>query len=215
MIIVVAFAGRPLANGQYILVSRAAYDALGGHAALRAEIVEDIEFAKRLHADGRFRLPCAWRSAHASRARVRMYRSFRQLWNGFTKNVFIGNEGNAARAALSVVSLALLSVVPPALAIAAFARGRKLVGLEALCCTAATVSASAWMFSRLGFPRRYSSFVPLGFAVVGRDYSSTRPRASLPATAWSGAGGITPADISRSARKGEDHPSPGTKKARR
>src|SRR5579875_3849771 len=41
-----------LANGQYILVSRKAYEALGGHAALRGEIAEDIEFAKLLKRDG-------------------------------------------------------------------------------------------------------------------------------------------------------------------
>jgi len=46
---------RALANGQYILVSRIAYDALGGHAALRGEIVEDVAFARRLKRDGRFR----------------------------------------------------------------------------------------------------------------------------------------------------------------
>jgi len=45
-----------LANGQYILVAREAYEALGGHEALRAEIVDDVAFARRLKADGRFRL---------------------------------------------------------------------------------------------------------------------------------------------------------------
>jgi hypothetical protein len=59
--------GHVLANGQYILTTRACYDALGGHAALRGEIVEDIAFARRLKADGRFRFAIADGSALAAR----------------------------------------------------------------------------------------------------------------------------------------------------
>lgn len=164
MIVVLALAGRPLANGQYILVARAAYEALGGHAALRGEIAEDIEFAKRLAADGRFRL-CL---ADGTRlVRVRMYRSLRELWDGFTKNVFIGAEGDVATAALSIVVLAGFSVAPPLLAVAALARGRRLAALEAACCTVATAATASWAFARLSIPRRYGLYQPLGFAVVG------------------------------------------------
>ena len=35
------------ANGQYILVRRAAYDAVGGHAAVATEILEDVALARR------------------------------------------------------------------------------------------------------------------------------------------------------------------------
>lgn len=163
-IIVIGFANRPLANGQYILVSREAYNALGGHAALRGEIAEDIGFAKRLFADGRFRLRLA-RGAHL--VRVRMYRSFAQLWEGFAKNVFVGAEGNVGHVAFSVVSLAMLSVVPPILALTALLRGRKAIAVEALCCTFMTMVAVSRPFSSFGIQRRYGAYQPIGFAILG------------------------------------------------
>src|ERR1019366_4258143 len=39
-------AGITAANGQYILVRRAAYDAVGGHAAVATEILEDVALAR-------------------------------------------------------------------------------------------------------------------------------------------------------------------------
>ncbi|MGP6156897.1 MAG: glycosyltransferase family 2 protein, partial [Vulcanimicrobiaceae bacterium] len=66
-----------LANGQYILVSREALAALGGHAALKGEIAEDLAFARRIKADGRFRFILA---GGEELARVRMYHSAGEIW---------------------------------------------------------------------------------------------------------------------------------------
>jgi len=163
-VIVVGFANRPLANGQYILVSRAAYEGLGGHCAVRGEIAEDVAFAKLMHDDGRFRLRLA-NGTHL--VKVRMYRSLPEIWEGFTKNVFIGANGSAGRAALAVASLAMLSVVPPALALTELLRGRKRAALEALCCTVTTMVAAGRTFSVFGAPRSYGVFQPVGFALLG------------------------------------------------
>jgi hypothetical protein len=71
------------ANGQYILVRRAPYDAVGGHAAVATEILEDVALA---------RLFCnAARRVHfrygGDAVRTRMYRSWPQLREGWTKNL--------------------------------------------------------------------------------------------------------------------------------
>ncbi len=42
-----------LANGQALLIRRSAYEAIGGHAAVRGAIVEDFALARRLRACGR------------------------------------------------------------------------------------------------------------------------------------------------------------------
>jgi glycosyltransferase involved in cell wall biosynthesis len=71
------------ANGQYILVKREAYDAVGGHAAVAGEILEDVALARRFKAGGkkiRFRYA-------ADAARTRMYRNWPQLRDGWTKNL--------------------------------------------------------------------------------------------------------------------------------
>ena len=71
------------ANGQYLLISREAYDAVGGHAAVGTSLLEDVALARRVKASGRkifFRYG-------ADAARTRMYRSFGQLQEGWTKNL--------------------------------------------------------------------------------------------------------------------------------
>lgn len=40
---------RPFANGQFMLFSREAYDAIGGHASVKDDLLEDIAFARRVH----------------------------------------------------------------------------------------------------------------------------------------------------------------------
>ena len=71
------------ANGQYILVSRNAYEAVGGHAAIASCILEDVALARAMKASGR-----KIRFRYAPDAvRTRMYRNFRQLREGWTKNL--------------------------------------------------------------------------------------------------------------------------------
>ncbi|HEY1678239.1 MAG TPA: glycosyltransferase family 2 protein [Candidatus Sulfotelmatobacter sp.] len=71
------------ANGQYILVNRKAYEAIGGHAAVASEILEDVALARAFKKAGykiRFRYA-------PDAVRTRMYRNFRQLREGWTKNL--------------------------------------------------------------------------------------------------------------------------------
>ncbi len=70
------------ANGQYLLIRREVYDAVGGHAAVAGAILEDVELAKLVKRAGyrlQFRL--------SDVVRTRMYRSFPQMWEGWTKNL--------------------------------------------------------------------------------------------------------------------------------
>jgi glycosyltransferase involved in cell wall biosynthesis len=71
------------ANGQYILVKREAYEAVGGHAAVASAILEDVALARAIKASGR---KIRFRYA-ADSVRTRMYRNFRQLREGWTKNL--------------------------------------------------------------------------------------------------------------------------------
>ncbi len=71
------------ANGQYILITREAYDAVGGHAAIAASLLEDVALARAVKQSGRkifFRYG-------GDAVRTRMYRSFAQLREGWTKNL--------------------------------------------------------------------------------------------------------------------------------
>jgi Glycosyl transferase family 2 len=70
------------ANGQYLLIRREAYDAVGGHAAVATSLLEDVELAKRLKQAG-----LALRFGMSDVVTTRMYRSFPQMWEGWTKNL--------------------------------------------------------------------------------------------------------------------------------
>jgi glycosyltransferase involved in cell wall biosynthesis len=73
------------ANGQYLLIRREAYVALGGHAALAGSLLEDVGLARAVKASGRrifFRYG-------GDAVRTHMYRSFAQLREGWTKNLVL------------------------------------------------------------------------------------------------------------------------------
>ncbi len=73
-----------LSNGQWMLFRREAYAAVGGHAAVRDDPVEDIALGRRVKAMG-----LRWRLVHAGEAvRCRMYRGFQDAVEGFSKNLF-------------------------------------------------------------------------------------------------------------------------------
>jgi len=150
-----------LANGQYILVSREAYEALGGHAALRGELVDDVSFARNLKADGRFRLLLG---GGTQLARVRMYHSFRDIWEGFTKNLFVGARGNVPALLGAVAYMSALSA-PPLLALRAARRGRPYETAEALAATVTIVVTMMHAIGMVGMPRVTAFLQPLGTAV--------------------------------------------------
>ncbi|HVO57321.1 MAG TPA: glycosyltransferase family A protein [Dongiaceae bacterium] len=72
------------ANGQFLLIRRDAYDAVGGHAAVQAQVLEDVALARLVKAAG-FPL---WFAPGEGLVRVRMYRSFSAMWEGWKKNLF-------------------------------------------------------------------------------------------------------------------------------
>lgn len=71
------------ANGQYLMISREAYDAIGGHRTVAGSLLEDVALARRVKQSGR-----ALRFRYGGEAvRTRMYRDFAQMWEGWTKNL--------------------------------------------------------------------------------------------------------------------------------
>jgi chlorobactene glucosyltransferase len=160
-------------NGQYILVSRAAYEAIGGHAAVRDEIAEDLELARRFKRDGRFRIFLA---GSAGLVRTRMYRSFGEIWEGFVKNFALGASGNPARAAAGVALLTCVSPLTPLMMFALLAR-RRWGGAAALALSTATIVAIAEMgFRRMRFRRGSGLALPLGLSVVLAIFATSAAR---------------------------------------
>jgi glycosyltransferase involved in cell wall biosynthesis len=107
------------ANGQYILITREAYDAVGGHAAIAASLLEDVALARAVKRSGRkifFRYG-------GDAVRTRMYRSFAQLREGWTKNLVLLFPSPLRLAALRATEFVLI-VASLALAAAGVFRER-------------------------------------------------------------------------------------------
>ena len=128
------------ANGQLLLVRRAAYEALGGFAAVRDAVVDDMAFCRRAKAAGR-RVVFA---DGAEMAWCRMYDGMGSIWAGFAKNLYPGLGGRPAALVLAL-ALYLGAFVAPAVALACGAPG-------AGGAVAAHVALRALMAARLGHP---------------------------------------------------------------
>jgi GT2 family glycosyltransferase len=100
------------ANGQYILITRETYDAVGGHAALADELLEDVALARNVKQSSRkifFRYG-------ADIVRTRMYRNLAQVREGWTKNLALLFP-HSRWLALKALFLWLLAWTAPAFAV--------------------------------------------------------------------------------------------------
>lgn len=136
------------ANGQYLLIRRDVYDAIGGHAAISSSLLEDVELARRAKRAGyalRFR-------SGGDAVRTRMYRSFGQLREGWIKNLALLFPDPRRLAAQRVAEFAAI-VSGIAAGVGAAFRRRPAVAL------AATLGAGAVYLSFLRRVRR-AHFAP-------------------------------------------------------
>ncbi|HEY1483063.1 MAG TPA: glycosyltransferase [Candidatus Acidoferrum sp.] len=117
------------ANGQFVMIRRDAYEAVGGHASVAGEILEDVALAKRIKQAG-YRL---WFGSGRGIVRVRMYRTFRSMWQGWKKNLYqlIGREPMAYRREVGTALFPVLGMLVAAISVAAFTES-VLAGVAAL-----------------------------------------------------------------------------------
>jgi cellulose synthase/poly-beta-1,6-N-acetylglucosamine synthase-like glycosyltransferase len=101
--------GPPVANGQFLLLRCAAWEAAGGFAAIRGVLMDDVAVVRRLREHGGrtgfFRAP--------DLLQVRMYRGWAEAWRGWRRNL-----GALFGAAPRIVGAALAALILPPLALA-------------------------------------------------------------------------------------------------
>jgi len=85
--------GRGGANGQFLFFRRDAYERIGGHAAVRGNMVEDLSLGREVAAQ----IPQGMRLLNCDNplGTCRMYSSFADLWEGFSKNAMPAFQGSA------------------------------------------------------------------------------------------------------------------------
>jgi len=108
---------KAIANGQLILVRREAYRSVGGHEAVKDDILDDIGLALAFTARG-LRARCLFMRELFS---CRMYTGFAELWHGWTKNLFPGMRYRLDVVAVLVVMVSFEFLSPYAIALYALA----------------------------------------------------------------------------------------------
>lgn len=160
-----------VANGQFIMIKRNVYDAIGGYEMLKDRIVEDKAIAEQVKMNG-YRLVFADGRKLVS---TRMYKSLSEMWEGWTKNIYLGLRDQptllllGAFGAFLLVFAALILPLWPLLGFYLFLnRGGWLALLiiaEALLLWGSLIHIRAVIAQSMGISRWYALTTPLGAAV--------------------------------------------------
>lgn len=157
-----------IANGQFILVRRAAYEAIGTHESVRGEVAEDLALAQEFRRGGK-KLFLAYAY---ELMRTRMYTSLPHLIEGWSKNLYLGArrawEGDRFRQVMAPwgAVLAFVYWIVPAIGIAAGATLWPAVLPSAA--WAFAFSTLFWMVMSRGMeiPVGYALLHPIGAAIA-------------------------------------------------
>jgi glycosyltransferase involved in cell wall biosynthesis len=106
------------ANGQYLLISRETYDAVGGHTKISSDLLEDVSMARLVKSSRRqifFRYG-------GDAVRTRMYRSWTQMKEGWMKNLAVLFKHPLGRA-LMLLGFWVLAWITVVLGLAAIVSG--------------------------------------------------------------------------------------------
>jgi chlorobactene glucosyltransferase len=96
------------ANGPFLLFKRESYEKIGGHAALKGIVVEDMALAAKIK-EHKMRISYVLAK---DAMRLRMYSGFKQLWNGWSRNFYVGLNRNAGLAVAAVFGISLFFILP-------------------------------------------------------------------------------------------------------
>ncbi|MCB4395215.1 glycosyltransferase [Synechococcus sp. HB1133] len=96
------------AAGPFMLFKASTYECIGGHRALAGEVVEDLALARAIKAGG-YRLSYL---LGLDAVDLRMYADLAALWEGWTKNWFLGLDRDPAKAIGAALVVVLMFTVP-------------------------------------------------------------------------------------------------------
>jgi chlorobactene glucosyltransferase len=153
-----------VATGQFMLLRREAYDAVGGHAAVPGAISEDVELARLFKRRG-YRVILKDGSALLS---TRMYTGWQTLWPGVAKNLsdMLGGPSQTILKAVAALVLAWAALVLPLMDVAACASSSHdacAAITPALIGSAAAVALHIAGAQHFGIPAWYGLLFPVGY----------------------------------------------------
>lgn len=158
---------RPFANGQFLLFSRSAYESIGGHDAVKDDLLEDIAFARKIHSEGgKVQMLFA-----NGLLRCSMYPSFESFKTGWKRIYIEASTRNINRLRRSALLAIVVSIVLPAVGVAGIIVGN-LVSAPLLWISIASLVACVWVICWLykinNAPIVFAIFAPIGALVVAK-----------------------------------------------
>jgi chlorobactene glucosyltransferase len=182
-----------IANGQFILIKRPVYDAVGGHERIKDQIVEDKALAEQVKWNG-YRLIVA---NGYSVVRTRMYTSLPEMWEGWTKNIYLGLSDRRSLMVLGVFGAflawvaALVLPLWPLLGIFWYLQGGGWLALtviiQSLILWTMIIYARARVAIGMGISPWYAFTLPLGAGVfAAMMFTSTWRVLSRRGVVWKG-----------------------------
>lgn len=158
---------RPFANGQFLLFSKESYESIGGHDAVKDDLLEDIAFARKIHAKGgKVQVLFA-----DGLLRCSMYSTFEAFKTGWKRIYIEASTRNISRLRRSGMLTIVLSVLLPALGVAGIVVGAfistPLVWLS-IASLISCVWVICWLYKINNAPMIYAIFAPFGGLVVAK-----------------------------------------------
>jgi chlorobactene glucosyltransferase len=161
------------ATGQFMLIRRAAYEDVGGHAAVSRSIVEDIDLARLMKRRGH----CVLMQDATALMSVRTYMGWATLWPGLARTLvdLLGGLTATLVTTAAGVTLAWAIVLIPAFDLAGCAAGTQnacLAAVPALVGAAAAFGLHLAGAAYFRIPLIYGLLFPLGYtagAVIALD----------------------------------------------
>lgn len=164
------------ANGQLILIRRAIYEQIGGHGTVVKEILEDVRLAELVKKAGGTLCLADGRKV----ARTRMYENWRELVEGWSKNLFLLLGSSTRRAIVWSIASVLIS----AIGLIAWAISGFPIGFIAYL---HTLAVQMLLRARGGAPPGWALFAPIGaFAMAYILLRSTWLHTTKRALSWKG-----------------------------
>ena len=162
-----------IANGQFIMIKRSVYDAIGGHEIVKDSIVEDKAISEQVKWNGHRLIVADGMKV----AKTRMYTSLPEMWEGWTKNIYLGlrdQTGLLWLGAFGALLAFLASIFLPAwplLGLLWYFNGGDWMALgvlfESLLLWVYLVQARAMIAMKLEISPWYALTIPLGAGIFG------------------------------------------------
>lgn len=158
---------RPFANGQFLLFSKESYESIGGHDAVKDDLLEDIAFARKIHAKGgKVQVLFA-----DGLLRCSMYPTFEAFKTGWKRIYIEASTRNINRLRRSGVLAIVVSVLLPALGVAGIVVGSHsstpLVWLS-MASLISCIWVICWLYKINNAPLIYAVFAPFGGLIVAK-----------------------------------------------